>query len=49
VQIDLLVLDRLPQSLDEHVVAPAALAVHANRDAMFAQHVDELAVGERLP
>lgn len=32
VQVDVLVLDRLPQPLDKHVVAPAALAVHTDRD-----------------
>ena len=30
VQIHLVVFDRAPQALDEHVVAPAAFAVHAS-------------------
>ena len=34
VQVHLLVLDRAPHSLDEHVVAPAALAVHPEADAV---------------
>jgi hypothetical protein len=42
-QIDLLVLDAAPQPLDEHVVDPAPVAVHANCDA-----VDLERVGERL-
>jgi hypothetical protein len=33
VQIDLFVLYRSPQALHEYVVAPAALAVHADADA----------------
>src|ERR1022692_119413 len=35
VQVDLLVFERAPEALDEHVVAPAALAVHADLDALF--------------
>ncbi len=42
VQIDLFVLDRLPQPLDENVVAPAAFAVHADRDAVCLEHLGEL-------
>lgn len=32
-QVDLLVFDAAPQSFDEHVVAPSALAVHRQQDA----------------
>jgi 5,10-methenyltetrahydromethanopterin hydrogenase len=35
VQIHLLVLDAAPQSLDEHVLDPAALAVHADSTMIF--------------
>src|ERR1700675_4258108 len=31
-QINLLVFDRFPNALDENIVAPGALAVHADRD-----------------
>ena len=37
VQVDLLVLERAPEPLDEHVVEAAALAVHADRDPAVAQ------------
>ena len=37
----MLVLDRLPQPLHEHVVAPAALAVHADPDVVATQDIDE--------
>src|SRR5260370_1077381 len=40
-QIDLLVFDAAPQSLDEDVVAPGALAVHADCDAVLDQHAGE--------
>ena len=45
-QIDLLVLDAPPQSLDEDVVAPAALAVHADRDLVVLEHLREVQAGE---
>ena len=45
-QLDVLVLDRLPQPLDKHVIAPAALAVHAARVALTLEGADELAAGE---
>ena len=32
-EVDVLVLEALPQSFDEHVVAPATAAVHADRSA----------------
>src|ERR1019366_9227254 len=46
VQIDLFVLDAAPQSLDEHVVDPATLAVHADGDAGVIEHLDPLLAGE---
>ena len=33
-QIDLLVFDALPEPLNEHVVSPATLAVHADGDVV---------------
>ncbi len=33
VQIDMLILDQLPEPLDENIVAPAAFAIHADGDA----------------
>ena len=46
-QVDFFVLDRVPQPFDEHVVAPAAFAVHADRDAGVLDHARECFVGER--
>src|SRR6516165_3169116 len=40
-QIDLLVFDAAPQPFDEDVVAPGALAVHADGDAVLDQHTGE--------
>ncbi len=45
-QIHIFVLDVLPRPLDEDVVAPAALAVHADLNAMLIEHSGELAAGE---
>jgi hypothetical protein len=45
-QIHLLVFDAAPQPLDEDVVAPGALAVHADRDPVFDQHASECRAGE---
>jgi len=45
-QIDLLVLDTAPQPLDEHVVDPAPLAVHADGDVVSLEHVGEGLRGE---
>src|SRR5579883_1019337 len=39
----------LPQSLDEHVVAPAALAVHADGDDGVFEHACECLAGEVAP
>ena len=40
-QVHLLVFDAAPEPLDEHVVAPCALAVHADRDAVVGEHAGE--------
>src|SRR5215217_7396216 len=45
-EVDLLVLDRSPQPLDEDVVAPSALAVHADGDLVPGQHTGEGLAGE---
>src|ERR1700730_17605803 len=45
-EIHLLVLDATPQPLDEDVVAPSALAVHADGDPVFDQHASECRAGE---
>ncbi len=41
-QIHLLVFHRPRKSLNEHVVPPASLAVHADFDFVFLQHPDEV-------
>jgi len=46
VQIDMLVLHAPPQSLDEHVVHPSALAVHADLHVVILEHLGELDAGE---
>jgi len=46
VQTDLLVLDRFPEPLDDDVVAPAALAVHADLDGLAPQKADGPTAGE---
>src|SRR5579863_7036609 len=45
-KIDLLVFDRAPEPLDEHVVPPRTLAVHADLDAVFEQQAGEVLAGE---
>ena len=45
-QVDLLVFDRTPQSLDEHVVAPRAAAIHADPDRVAQQQAGERRTGE---
>src|SRR5215213_2919813 len=45
-QVDLFVLDRSPEALDEDVVAPSTLAVHADRDPVPGQHAGEYLAGE---
>ena len=46
-EIHLLVLDRLPQALDEDVVPPGPLAVHADPDVVCLEQTCELVFGER--
>ena len=47
VQVNFLVLERFPETLDEHVVAPRTFAVHAERDAMFISNQgNEIVIGE---
>ena len=48
-EIHLLVFDGAPQPLDEHVVAPAALAIHADIDRVGLQDVCEGLGGELRP
>jgi len=45
-QVNLFVFHRLPQPFDEHVVAPAALAVHADGDAFPVEYADEGRAGK---
>ena len=45
-QVDLLVFDGPPQALDEDIVPPGPLALHADLDLAARQHIDELGRGE---
>jgi hypothetical protein len=45
-EVDLLIFDGSPESLDQDVVAPASLAGHADGDLVRLQHPDELQAGE---
>src|SRR5690554_7019170 len=45
-QVDFLVFDGPPQTLDEDVVAPGALAIHTDLDLAGGQNLDELGRGE---
>ena len=45
-EVDALVLERSPQPLDEHVVHPAALAVHRDANARLREHVGEVDAAE---
>ena len=47
VQIDPLVFEALPQSLDEHIVAPTPFPVHADLNAVVCQEPHELQAGDR--
>jgi len=49
VQIDLLVFDALPQSLDEHVVPPTPFPVHADLNAVVREQPRELLARELAP
>ena len=46
VQVDLLIFHAFPEPLDQHVVDPAALAVHADLDAVPLDQADELRAGK---
>ena len=48
-KIDLFVFDRAPEALDEDVVAPRPLAVHADRDGVVEQQAGEVSAGELGP
>ena len=45
-QVDLLVFDGPPQALDEDIVAPGPLAIHADLDLAGGKHLDEVGGGE---
>src|SRR3954464_288873 len=45
-QVDLLILHRAPQPLDEHVVTPGAATIHADGDAVLQQQAGEVCAGE---
>ena len=45
-EVDLLVLHRSPEPLDEHVVAPGALAVHADGDPVLFEDAGKRLAGE---
>src|SRR5580704_4227496 len=47
-QINFLVLDAFPQSLDEHVIPPCPFAIHADGDAVAGQHAGERRTRELL-
>lgn len=45
-EVDILVFDRAPQSLDEDVVAPTAAPVHADPDVSFGERAREIQARE---
>ena len=45
-EVNVLILQRPPQPLDEDVVHPAAAAVHGDRDACFGERAGERSRGE---
>ena len=45
-QIYLLVFDRAPQALDEHIVSPSAFTIHADGDALLSEEASEGQPGE---
>ena len=45
-QVDLLIFDAPPQTLDEDVIAPSPLAIHADFDLTGGQYLDEVDRGE---
>jgi hypothetical protein len=46
VEVDLLVFQAAPQSLDEDVVHASTLAIHADRDPVALQRAGEVVAGE---
>ena len=48
-QVDLFILDRTPQPLDEHVVAPGPTPIHADPDRVVRQQSGERCAGELAP
>jgi len=46
VQVDILVFNRAPHAFDEHVVSPAALAIHRDADAVAVKQPCGLAARE---
>ena len=46
VQVNLLVFDAFPEPLDQHVVDPTTLTVHADLDAVLLDQVDKLCAGK---
>ena len=46
VEVEVLVLDTSPQPLDEHIVDPTPLAVHAHLHALGQEHRGEVLGGE---
>ena len=46
VEMHAFVLERTPEPLDHHVVAPATLAIHADGDPVTAQDLQKRATGE---
>lgn len=48
-EIDLLVFDRAPEPLDENVVPPRSLAVHADGDGLPQKEAGEVGAGELAP
>ena len=48
-EVDLLVFDRLPEALDQYIVAPAPLAVHADGDLVCLQELDEFGSRKLTP
>src|SRR5450830_449711 len=45
-QINLLVFDRSPQALDEHIIPPRSFAIHADGDAGLEKNLGEAGAGE---
>jgi len=48
-QVHLFVFDALPEALDQEVVPPSALAVHAELDAVLLDHTDKGGASEMAP